>query len=530
MKISKHNFFQLSGEAFSVVLVTTIGFAFMFVVFPLFSDDFMFMEPMLDYFDRGKSPWPGFLNSLEIHYYTDNLRLSNIVFSLFLLLPKWVGCTLSGVGIFLTLRMMLLTACGEDRPVSIWPAIWMCLLFTFGLPWHDQIVIMCFQFNYVWPSVLALLCLRVFMGDTRCCTLPAVFLGFVTGWWHEGFSVPMIAGFVVLMLIWHKRYVSRKNLLMTAALIAGTLVIVLVPSFRERLSITNPGGNLLYLLVSTLRYFMPGILFVVIATLMLLSRRTRPVVLSPLCTFILVCLAVNYIIHVRTHFAARIGWWANLCAIMGIVYLGYQYLKIRPLSKKTGVVMKVVSVAAAVLLTAHLVCADVMTVKIRKETDNIIARYIAAPDVPEQDVFADFTDQLSAPMLAFQKPYYNLFTYNWQYIHTKRRYGKKNTLTVIPPQLEYVDGTQGELLPGGVRRVTNSIYYAPIDSKEEYCGGNGKIMVHGRYIPSSFYCSPFISKADGKRYLYIFPANMAFRTFGAPIEDVVLENLSIFNY
>ena len=58
----------------------------------------------------------------------------------------------------------------------------------------------------------------------------------------------------------------------------------------------------------------------------------------------------------------------------------------------------------------------------------------------------------------------------------------------------------------------------------------GNIKVFGRYIPSSFYCSAFISKADGKRYLYIFPANMAFRTFGAPIDDVVLENLSIFNY
>lgn len=530
MKVSKDNIFQLSGGAFGVVLVTTIGFAFMFIVFPLYSDDFMYMEPMLGYIDRGESLWPGLWENWLIHYYIDNLRLSNIVFTIFLLLPKWVGCTLSGAGIFITLRLMLRTACGNKKPVSVWAAIWMCMLFTFGLPWNDQMVIMCFQFNYVWPGVLALLCLRIFLGETRCRPWLAFLLGFVTGWWHEGFSLPEITGFIILTAIWHKRFVSRKNLLLIAGLICGMLVIIIAPSFYGRLSDTNPPGTLLYNLISTLRYFIPGLLFIAVAALMLTSRRTRKTVLSPLCLFIMVCLIVNYVIHVRTHFAARIGWWANLCAIMGTVYLVYNFIKIYPLSKITVYIFKAVSVAGAVFLSAHLVCADVMTVKIKKETEDILTRYAASDDRSDIVIFTDFTDQLSAPLLAFQKPYYNLFTYSWQHTHSRRRYGKKHLLSVIPKQLEYVDGTQGTLLPGGVRLINNSVYYVRCYSNEKYSGGNGKIKVHGRYIPSTFYCDTFISKADGKSYIYIFPTNMAFRTWGAPIEDIVIESMTIRQY
>ena len=527
MKTGKDSIFGLSHGAFAAVLVTTVGFAFMFVVFPLFSDDFMYMDPLMGYFERGESPWAGLWENWVTHYFIDNLRLSNIVFTLFLLLPKWVGCTLSGVVFFLILRMMLLTACGGDRPVPVWAAIWMCLLFTFALPWLDQIVIMCFQFNYIWPSALALLCLRVFMGDTRCSALPAAILGFVTGWWHEGFSVPVIAGFVVLMLIWRRHFVSRKNLLLTCGLIVGTLVVILAPSFLWRFGNTGSSiGDILYNLVYVLRYYIPGLLFIAIAALMLLTRRTRPAVLTPLCVFILVCLAVNYTIHVRANFAARIGWWSNLCSIMGIVYLGYSYFKIHPLRAKASAVLKVVSVLAAVFMMAHLAYADYMTVKVKNEIDNIHALYAVAPDEPGQVVFADFTDQLSAPAFAFQKPYYNTFNYTWNNNQCARwRYGKKYPLCVVPTQLEYVDGTQGDLLPGGVRRIAKNIYYTRCDEAYECRGGTGKVKIRGRYIPSLFYLTSFISKADGKRYLYIYPVNMAFRSAGATIDDVVIETV-----
>lgn len=531
MKISKDNIFNLTGGAFGMVLVTTIGFAFMFVFFPLYSDDFMYMEPMLDYIDHGESPWQGLWENWSSHYYLDNFRLSNIVFTLFLLLPKWIGCTLSGIGIFLTLRIMLRIACGNENTISIWTAIWMCMLFTFGLPWFDQIVIMCFQFNYVWPGFLALLCLSIFIGNTRCNPWLVFILGFITGWWHEGFSVPEIAGFVILMLIWHKCFVTRTNIILFIGIIAGLSVLVLAPSFIYRINQSQASdltNNFFPTLLYSLRYYIPGIIFVILGILMLFSKQTRHLILSPLCAFIMICLMINYAIHIRTFFAARIGWWANICSILGIVYLTYNYIKINKLSITKIKIFKVVSVIGAVFMTAHLVFADVMTVKMKKDMDSILNRYAATPDIPGQVIFADFTDQISAPFFSLQKPYYNIFNYSWNSNQCVRwRYEKKYPLSVVPTQLEYVNGTQGDLLPSGVRRIAKNIYYVSCDKTYESITASGKILLRGHYTPSLFYCTSFISKADGKRYLYIYPSNMSLRSLGTSIDDIVLEKFMI---
>ena len=95
MKTGKDSIFGLSQGAFAAVLVTTVGFAFMFVVFPLFSDDFMYMDPLMGYFERGESPWAGLWENWVTHYFIDNLRLSNIVFTLFLLLAIRASCKIA---------------------------------------------------------------------------------------------------------------------------------------------------------------------------------------------------------------------------------------------------------------------------------------------------------------------------------------------------------------------------------------------------------------------------------------------------
>ena len=107
------------------------------------------------------------------------------------------------------------------------------------------------------------------------------------------------------------------------------------------------------------------------------------------------------------------------------------------------------------------------------------------------------------------------------------RYEKKYPLSVVPTQLEYVNGTQGDLLPSGVRRIAKNIYYVSCDKTYESITASGKILLRGHYTPSLFYCTSFISKADGKRYLYIYPSNMSLRSLGTSIDDIVLEKFMI---
>ena len=76
-----------------------------------------------------------------------------------------------------------------------------------------------------------------------------------------------------------------------------------------------------------------------------------------------------------------------------------------------------------------------------------------------------------------------------------------------------------------MRRIAKNIYYTRCDEAYECRGGTGKVKIRGRYIPSLFYLTSFISKADGKRYLYIYPVNMAIRSAGATIDDVVIETV-----
>ena len=70
-----------------------------FLLMPPFADDLWFNSDIYAAGLKGASRWEAACGTISDHYLNDNSRLSNIIFTLSLLLPRWIG-SLVGAGAF----------------------------------------------------------------------------------------------------------------------------------------------------------------------------------------------------------------------------------------------------------------------------------------------------------------------------------------------------------------------------------------------------------------------------------------------
>lgn len=511
----------LTPGAAAVVSAVTVGFAVMFVLFPTCSDDFWYMLPP----DHAGGVWSGLREIWRSHWQGDNIRLANIVFSLFALLPKWIGSLLAGLCVAPVLTLMLRMSGGK---VGMTAAVWASALFTLLLPWNDQIAVMCFQFNYVVASLLALTVFYLFMDGRRRPLWVYLLAGFITGWWHEGFSVSVACALTAAMVLRPGECLYRRGVCLVVGLVAGTAILFTAPGATGRMAET--GTALSPALLSVLRYYPAAIIFAVLWTVCMLWPRMRREATGAFCIVVIVVIIVNIAIHVLTAFAPRIGWCAELFAIAGIVRLGRNLWQgLRP-GRVLSVTAAVATAAVAGLLLVHLVVADIMTWRVRRSTEAVYAAYQKGDDM-DGVVFADFPTAFDAPFIAFQKPYYDIFTYWWNNMRAQRYLGRDVPLRAIPAVLADVDGSQGEVMPGGARRIGHVFYMrddgrfddSTLDAIEDGWSDDGLVKIRGRNIRRQLHLAPFVSRRDGRRYIWIYPINTALRATGSSVEDIRLQ-------
>lgn len=507
----------------AVYTAVVLAFALMFLAMPYYSDDLWYMSGIREYF-LGQSdgyPLQGVLDTIRVHYGTDTGRLSNMVFMALLPLPHFITALSGCVALALTLRSMLLKADAWGKPMR---QLWLCILFVCAMPWHDQMVFVCYQFNYLWASALALWWLSLFLRRTKTAPVPALIVGLLCGMWHEGFAIPLLLAGTVVMVLYRRDYLDRGRVTLLLALMAGLLPILLAGGLGVRLEL-NASGDITGSIVSCLRYHPLMLLYLVLLVLGLLWRRTRRSLLTPLHVFLVVSVLTVFAMHVRFNLGLRVGWFGELLSCIGIVLCG------AVLSAGVKRWLKVVLTAVgATFMFAHLAVADFYSIRIGGEIRDGIEAFRHSDDGL---VFMDYSDEFDAPLISLEKPYFNHFTFRWLLLNVSAAYDPGKTFRPVPRALEYVTAEAGESFAGipGLRRV-GRYFFISADSVDFAQSADdldtvvrsvpATVTFGAEAVPRTLLTVPFVSHADGHHYYYLYPENSARRALFRPITAIAL--------
>lgn len=209
-----------------------------------------FLRPSKEVIETLGDAW----ESISRHYMLFNSRLANLTMYLTDLLPQPVTDVINGLMITAMLTLIIINANGVNGLRSPIKATLTATLMWVIMPWHDNLVSIDFQINYVWSSVFALTFFYIYQrqADTLrglAWWMAAIFVAVAAGWMHEGFSIPMAAGCLWLLL--RDRSTSRRNrVLLFGALCLG-LCLALGPGTFDRIF----NGNEIQFDISVYQWF-----------------------------------------------------------------------------------------------------------------------------------------------------------------------------------------------------------------------------------------------------------------------------------
>lgn len=488
---------------------------------PLTSDDFSFQEKFTGwYLDHGMQVPEENLNAFSVGDFpfhqtteawkqriqTDNSRLGNLIVTPLLLFPKWVGMTLAYaaflIGFF---KCLSLASLNRRRSPLVSLAIF---LWTFFFPWRDSMASMVFAFNYIIPSGLSLWLVSLVLGKPSTVR-PAkiLLLSFLTGWWHEGFCLPLIVGFLLLLCL-RPEFRRKQTFLALVGLTCGLLFIIVPGSFGNRVDNTVKWGNLLDNLPFALIISVPYILFFLIW--MWMRRRRRKIAENPTVTFMLASGFVPIVLLLATYSQSRLITWSICASVTGILYL---LNHCRLPHRKAGALFLHLSQAVLLVLSfAHLGVADYYAFRIRSYFYRGIHEFNINPD---RTIFGEVLTQDKLPMIAFNMPDALVFNTSVEIINrTRLKYYNEtpsNTFAIIPQELRNTTVSSGTKLQGNLNaRAYNGRIFAPRDSSAgqptrliDY--SNFEVDFGRGYVRKPICILPYRSEADGRQYWCILP-------------------------
>ena len=214
---------------FAAVILSVL-FGWMFGITPLCADDLWYQTNVTG----EPGTWERLVSSVKIcaHHWTfDTGRLANMATAPFLnYLPRWVFAILSAGAVFIVFIRGISLA--KVPWISGRSALWL-LAVCFVFPWFDFLFTVVYAANYVWGISLGLLYLYFYIDRNRgrCPSVLLLLFSVLTGWWHEGLSVPLICFIAAYMLSGRSKPTS-KEIVMGVGLLSGIMIIMLMPAFR----------------------------------------------------------------------------------------------------------------------------------------------------------------------------------------------------------------------------------------------------------------------------------------------------------
>lgn len=514
-----------------------VGLGIFLVFMPKYNDDFWYATPLREWFAAiGCSglecgmrdvathgvPFRAIAEVWREHCVTDNARLCNLVVPFFLILPKWVGSLLA-LGAWAVVMRVSLRLAGVDMRRS--PVVMAALiLWSFAMAWQQHMGSLVYQFNYLIGSgvIMWYILFALETGDSFHRLVLLFLAGTVAGAWHEGFSLPTVAGLAVVMLVFKR--CRRKNLAVAmAGLLCGAAILMLAPAGQERLGRELLHGMSLSRGMLRLIAGHPAFLLFMAMWVAGLERRGRKVV-TPLMVFIIAGSVAILAVQLLTTGERRVGWWADMMSVVGVSALLEEMR--RPGGPAVRRMLQAAYIAGGVAVCAHWAAVDAYTLGIRKTFAEILDRHVRRG---QRVVFSDIPVFGDIPAICAGIPDVGLYISPYTLPYLDRYYhgdNKEDYLTVIPSALRHVSAEAGEEVPGGsgMRRLGGLFFMkantpgTPERKEREMT----VTMTTGLRTSAVFICSPFVSERDGCEYNFCYPWHGNWKLMAGEIEKIEL--------
>ncbi len=501
-------------------MVYFLGFGLFFAGMPKYIDDYWHIQELRPWFESqglgspeggniltAGVPWKEILSTWEWRYQYDNLRLTTMLVVFFLILPKWVGSLLSlGFWVYAVIRGLRLAGVEVLRsPLVPWALVAYYVL----MPWSVCMGSVTYQFSYLVASGLSVWLLSRILrsGKGNWWTAGTVLLGFVTGWWHEGFGLPLCCGVIVIVML--RKENREAAIFALAGLVAGTLLNVLSPGLLGRGEAQLPRMLLNWGTMQGLMWqewmFWVGLVLLVVG---LTSRKWRVRNKGKLWIWYMpmICLS-SMALLVLIPQGARVGW---ACALFSVPWsLGLLGTLIRRATARYNPVRAIAGVAVCLPVYAGLALTGAESLRLRGVHAQLVKDAQEHPD--ESGFFGDYKYIRDLSPLMLKMPQESFYTSGTRFLSHYIRDFRTADMTMriycIPRELEYVTAESGEPVPGegGFRRIGNK-YFAPCPDDMEGLVP-GKIYLDFGKGYTSCYCfvGEFKSKGDGKTYIFMEP-------------------------
>jgi len=481
-----------------VMALYLLGTAVFMCGMPRYSDDFWYASDILHL--GGGDTLQGIFETIRWRFNFDNARIANMMFCFFIPLPKIAGSALISASWAYSMVAGLKLADIKVASASclVIPAVF---LFSFILPWYDMMGVECYQFNYVMPTGLAVLFLMIFFEKQSANIFISIVLSLLLGAWNEAFSVPLLCGCSAVFILF-KRLRTRRNLLMLIGLASGICFLTLAPAFSLRFNrVTSKNiysiGEFVRVIVRNPAF----LLMPVVAAFSVLKSGRKSMIFKPMNIALGVSAIAMFVINLVTTRSAHTGWWTQFASIIIILSVARQIWKDNEYWPRLKFLL--FAVPAALLTLAHWAMVDIHALRIRSQMKQALAAF---EKNPQETVFLPLTIDLDQPLICALAPDFTVFHTPFNNEMITRYFDNGHDFIVVPSELEYASISGSKPLPGNTEiRVSDSgLLFAPAENEKifEFSADVDFGRIHASNVRIVGY--PFVSKADGKRYAYIY--------------------------
>lgn len=505
----------------NVVLWICFGLlvGFYLTILPKHHDDYAYLIPLQPWLEahgvhtlsdtiplwKTGIPWQEMWQSIKELIQVDNARLCNIAALFGLLFPHWLSGSLMWLcwlwGAVRSLRLAGIDPLNSGLlPVAIF-------FWSFGITWLFMGSVV-FQFDYVITVGIVMAYIsylhRIAMcghdftcrrhvptGEDGYSWVVILLFSIFVGWWQEAFSGPLLVGLISVMIIF-KVCRTRENAVAAVGLAVGiALIFLLSHGHRERLMIyaDMPAAAQL---ATNLRHALPALWPLLVASLLLVFTRCR----KPLFIMLMGAAWVSFMLFLHGRHDRIFYFGEFLSAMLTVWQLG---ILLPSLKHRYTLKSAFITIPLGIIALAMWVCVDLRMPRMRDSINKYAAEAYAMSE-PEA-IFVDVDDVREMPMICGNLPY-SQFT---GLLHIPRYLGKDYMqMPDIPDDLEFVTEQSGAPLGDDGVRIAGGKIFAASDSLEY--GTYGVAVDFGKgYTIAAARVRPFISKGDGRRYVYIMP-------------------------